>query len=230
MPPTDTSCHPGAPASHPQGRHGGQAQSAELFSERSLLYGRTSWLSACKIVHPAGPTESPGGPGGHPLAKRAWGLLAEEGAGLWPREALCPRLCSALSAAFSLLPAEGPAAGGGPEGRGPHPALTSRWMYRAPRGAGSPPPPTLVPDSLHACFQVWQRLHPSQGSQEPGQALGAPSLCLQGTRNPPWGPAPSVEVGMKVSPPSLEPTSPQDTLPVWAVPAMPTGQRPSRAF
>lgn len=166
----------------------------------------------------------PNGPGG------SW-QRRELGSG--PGRPLCPRLCSALSAAFSLLPAEGPAAGGrggGPEGRGPHPALTSRWMYRAPRGAGSPPPPTLVPDSLHACFRVWQRLHPSQGSQEPGQALGAPSLCLQGTRNPPWGPAPSEEVGMKVSPPSLESTSPQDTLPVWAVPAMPTGQRPSRAF
>lgn len=172
MPPTDTSCHPGAPASHPQGHHGGQAQSAELFSERSLLSGRTSWLSACKIVHPAGPTESPGGPGGHPLSKRAWGLLAEEGAGLWPREAplptpvLCP-VCRLLS------PSSRGAGRRGAGGPGSPPCADKPMNVRGAQGC-------RLPSTTHPCARLTPHLLQ-------GVAEAAPFSGLTGTRPGPGG-------------------------------------------
>lgn len=143
-----------------QGHHGGQAKSGELFSGISLLSGRASGF---KVALPAGLTESLGGPEGRPLAKRAWGLPPEAPL---PTPVLCP-VCAFLSPSSR---------GAAQQAWGPHPALTSRWMCRAPSPSGGTwgCRPPLRP-SLHlltpCLFQGVTEGAPFSGCTGPGGAL-----------------------------------------------------------
>lgn len=105
----------------------------------------------------------PNGPGG------SW-QRRELGSG--PGRPLCPRLCSALSAAFSLLPAEGPAARGA-GGPGSPPCADKPMDVQGAQGC-------RLPSTTHPCARLTPRLLP-------GVAEAAPFSGLTGTRPGPGG-------------------------------------------